>query len=260
MMPKWAYGFWQSRQRYNTQDEILGVLREYRKRKLPIDNVVQDWFYWPEDSWGCHCFDAKRFPDPQGMVDEIHRSNANVMISVWAKFYPTTENYKALDALGGIHRRQVEPRPEEPTDAGLSQGQLARLGRARLLQRLLRPVQSAGEGALFEADHRQPGHEELRRLVARFRRARFPLQPVDRRAPAPHEPERGRSRRGRVQQLFAGAHRWRLFEPAALQAGRPAVHPEPFGLCRHPAFQHRRSGRATWFPAGTTFATRFRRA
>jgi alpha-D-xyloside xylohydrolase len=117
LMPKWAYGFWQSRQRYNTQDEILGVLREYRKRKLPIDNIVQDWFYWPEDSWGCHCFDTKRFPDAQAMVDEIHRNNANVMISVWAKFYPSTDNYKALDAVGGIHRRQVEPRSEEPTDA-----------------------------------------------------------------------------------------------------------------------------------------------
>jgi alpha-D-xyloside xylohydrolase len=116
MMPKWAYGFWQSRQRYNTQDELLGVLREYRKRGLPLDNIVQDWFYWPEDSWGCHCFDPKRFPNPQAMVDEVHRQNANVMISVWAKFYPTTDHYEELDAVGGIHRRMVEPRPDEPTD------------------------------------------------------------------------------------------------------------------------------------------------
>ena len=122
LMPKWAYGFWQSRQRYNTQEELLGVVREYRKRRLPLDNIVQDWFYWPEDSWGCHCFDPKRFPNPQAMVDEVHASGANIMISVWPKFYPTTDNYKELDALGGIYRRMVEPRPDEPTDKDYIRG------------------------------------------------------------------------------------------------------------------------------------------
>ena len=117
IMPKWAYGFWQSRQRYETQDQLLGVLREYRKRGLPLDNIVQDWLYWPQDSWGCHCFDPARFPDPQAMVDEIHKSGAHVMISVWAKFYPTTEHYKELDAVGGIYRNMVTPRSDEPTDA-----------------------------------------------------------------------------------------------------------------------------------------------
>ncbi|MFP5393726.1 MAG: TIM-barrel domain-containing protein, partial [Gammaproteobacteria bacterium] len=71
MMPKWSYGFWQSRQRYETQDQLLGVLREYRKQGWPIDNIVQDWFYWPEDGWGSHQFDKTRFPDPKGMVDEV---------------------------------------------------------------------------------------------------------------------------------------------------------------------------------------------
>jgi alpha-D-xyloside xylohydrolase len=122
LMPKWAYGFWQSRQRYNTQDELTGVVREYRKRGLPLDNIVQDWFYWPEDSWGCHCFDPKRFPDGKAMVDEAHRLNANVMISVWAKFYPTTDHYKELDAAGGIYRRMVEPRADEPTDKDYIRG------------------------------------------------------------------------------------------------------------------------------------------
>jgi alpha-D-xyloside xylohydrolase len=122
IMPKWAYGFWQSRQRYETQDQLLGVLREYRKRGLPLDNIVQDWLYWPQDSWGCHCFDPARFPDPQAMVDEIHRSGAHVMISVWAKFYPSTEHYKELDAVGGIYRRMVTPRPQEPKDPNYIQG------------------------------------------------------------------------------------------------------------------------------------------
>jgi alpha-D-xyloside xylohydrolase len=122
LMPKWAYGFWQSRQRYTTQDELLGVVREYRKRGLPLDNIVQDWNYWPEDQWGCHCFDAQRFPDPRAMVNQVHRDNAHVMISVWAKFYPNTQHYKELDGVGGIYRNMVTPRPDEPKDKNYIRG------------------------------------------------------------------------------------------------------------------------------------------
>lgn len=108
MMPKWAYGFWQSRQRYETQDQLLGVLKTYRDNKWPIDNIVQDWFYWPEDQWGSHKFDPVRFPDPQKLVDEVHKQNAHIMISIWGKFYPNTDNYKELDAKGYMWRRNVE--------------------------------------------------------------------------------------------------------------------------------------------------------
>ncbi|GAA0732466.1 TIM-barrel domain-containing protein [Sphingomonas japonica] len=103
MMPQWAYGFWQSRQRYTTQEELLGVVREYRKRRLPIDNIVQDWFYWPEDQWGSHAFDPERFPDPVGMVDEVHALDARIMISVWPKFYPNTKNAQELRAKGLLY-------------------------------------------------------------------------------------------------------------------------------------------------------------
>jgi alpha-D-xyloside xylohydrolase len=108
IMPKWAYGFWQSRQRYETQDQLTGVLAEYRKRDLPIDNIVQDWFYWPEDQWGCQCFDPKRYPDPQGMVDKVHALNGHVMISVWPKFYPWTRNGKELAAKGYLYQRPLD--------------------------------------------------------------------------------------------------------------------------------------------------------
>lgn len=104
MMPVWAYGFWQSRQRYETQEQLLGVVREYRKRGIPIDNIVQDWFYWPENQWGCHCFDEKRFPDAKAMVDEIHAMNARIMISVWPKFYPNTANAQELNAKGYLYQ------------------------------------------------------------------------------------------------------------------------------------------------------------
>jgi alpha-D-xyloside xylohydrolase len=108
LLPRWAYGFWQSRQRYNTQAEVLDIAKEYRKRGLPLDNIVQDWFYWREDDWGSHEFDAKRFPDPMGMIAQLHAENVNFMISVWPKFYPATKNYQELDAKGYIYRRNVE--------------------------------------------------------------------------------------------------------------------------------------------------------
>ncbi|MGZ2411071.1 alpha-D-xyloside xylohydrolase [Sphingomonas sp. F9_3S_D5_B_2] len=117
LAPKWAYGFWQSRQRYETQDQLLGVLHEYRKRGLPLDNIVQDWLYWPQDAWGCQCFDPARFPDPKGMVDDIHRNNAHVMISVWAKYYKGLANYNELAAVHGIYETASNPLPSEPRDA-----------------------------------------------------------------------------------------------------------------------------------------------
>ncbi|HUQ09346.1 MAG TPA: TIM-barrel domain-containing protein [Steroidobacteraceae bacterium] len=108
MLPRWAYGFWQSRERYKTQTELVDTVKEYRKRKIPLDNIVLDWNYWPENAWGSHEFDASRFPNPKKMVDDVHGLNAQVMISVWPKFYPETANYKELDAAGFIYRKNVE--------------------------------------------------------------------------------------------------------------------------------------------------------
>ena len=107
MMPKWAYGFWQSRQRYETAEQLLGVLKEYRQRGWPLDNIVQDWFYWPENGWGSHDFDKARFPDPKAMVDAVHRAHAHVMLSIWGKFYDTTDNYKELAAAGHMWTTNV---------------------------------------------------------------------------------------------------------------------------------------------------------
>jgi len=108
LLPRWAYGFWQSRQRYTTQKELLDVVNEYRKRKIPLDNIVMDWFYWKEDQWGSHEFDKTRFPDPKGMLDAVHAQNAHFMISVWPKFYPGTANYKELDAAGYMYHGNIE--------------------------------------------------------------------------------------------------------------------------------------------------------
>ena len=103
LYPKWVLGFWQSRERYKTQDEIEGTLAEFRKRHIPIDNIVQDWNYWPEDQWGSHKFEASRYPNPQQMLDNVHQMHGRFMISVWPKFYCNTDNYKELDAKGWMY-------------------------------------------------------------------------------------------------------------------------------------------------------------
>ena len=109
LYPKWALGFWQSRERYKTQEELVSTLAEFRKRQIPIDNIVQDWNYWPEDQWGSHEFEASRYPNPQQMLDDVHQMHGRFMISVWPKFYVNTDNYKELDAKGWMYN-------QSPTD------------------------------------------------------------------------------------------------------------------------------------------------
>ena len=107
IVPKWAMGYWQSRERYTTQDQIVGTLAEFRKRHIPIDNIVQDWQYWEDDQWGSHEFDRSRFPDPKKMVKDIHSMNGRYMISVWPKFYVGTEHFAELDEKGWIYQTPV---------------------------------------------------------------------------------------------------------------------------------------------------------
>ena len=100
VMPKWVLGFWQSRERYRTQDEVVGTLAEFRRRGIPLDNIVQDWQYWKPDQWGSHEFDPDRFPDPEKMLDDVHSMHGRFMISVWPKFYTNTDHYKELKSAG----------------------------------------------------------------------------------------------------------------------------------------------------------------
>ncbi len=105
--PKWVLGYWQSRERYKTANEVEETLEEFRRRHLPIDNIVQDWNYWKEDQWGSHQFEASRFPDPQAMLDKVHSLHGHFMISVWPKFYCNTDNYKAIDRHGWMYHQAV---------------------------------------------------------------------------------------------------------------------------------------------------------
>ena len=109
MMPAWAMGLWQSREHYASQNEILSVVGEFRKRRIPLDNIVQDWFYWKEDRWGDHEFDPSRYPDPAGMLRTLHDDlHTHMMISVWAKYYVGTRNFEEFKKHGWLYMRNVE--------------------------------------------------------------------------------------------------------------------------------------------------------
>lgn len=104
LMPQWMLGFWQCKERYASQEELLGVAKKYRDMKVPVDGIIQDWQYWPpgNGNWGSHKFDPERYPDPQGMFRELHDDHYHVLISVWPKFDVGGDNSKELNEGGGM--------------------------------------------------------------------------------------------------------------------------------------------------------------
>lgn len=84
MLPKWAFGFVQSKERYVNSEELLEVVREHRRRKIPLDMIVLDWKSWPNGSgWGQKSFDPARFPDPAALTDQLHDLGVKLMVSIW---------------------------------------------------------------------------------------------------------------------------------------------------------------------------------
>jgi alpha-D-xyloside xylohydrolase len=98
LLPKWAYGFWQCRERYSSQQQILNTAAEFRKRKIPVDVLVQDWQYWGKYGWNAMRFDESAYPDPTAMMSALHRQNFHMVISVWAKFGAETAVDKEMVA------------------------------------------------------------------------------------------------------------------------------------------------------------------
>jgi len=114
IVPKWALGFWQSRERYKTQDELLNTVSEFRKRKIPIDNIVLDWNYWKEPEWGSQDFDKTRFPSPDTMINVLHKKyNTQIMISVWPKFYEGIATYNEFDKKGWLYKKNIADRQRD---------------------------------------------------------------------------------------------------------------------------------------------------
>jgi alpha-D-xyloside xylohydrolase len=102
MFPKWAFGLFQSQDRYKSQAEVLSVKDKYRNSKIPVDCIVQDWFYWEPDVIGSHRFWPERYPDPKSMVTELHKANIHAMISIWPVMAKGTANYDAMAKAGNL--------------------------------------------------------------------------------------------------------------------------------------------------------------
>ncbi len=100
LMPLWAIGYIHCRERYNTQEDLLENAREFRKRKLPIDMIVQDWQYWGKYGWNAMQFDEDRYPDPAAMVKELHDMNMRLMLSVWSKVSRKSTLGKQIEEKG----------------------------------------------------------------------------------------------------------------------------------------------------------------
>lgn len=111
MFPLWTFGFWQSKERYVSQDELVSVVAKYRDLKVPLDGIVQDWRYWGEDhkDWNAVEFRNPKFPDPRKMMNEVHRLNAHAIISVWPSFGPATGIYADLKALNKLMIHETFP-------------------------------------------------------------------------------------------------------------------------------------------------------
>jgi alpha-D-xyloside xylohydrolase len=111
MMPRYAFGLFQSRERYKTAAELTAAVEGFRSRNIPLDVIVQDWRYWVDGQWGSHEFDRTRFPDPVAWIRELHdKHHVKFMISVWPKFYTNTANYAALKRAGFTYSEPEKPR------------------------------------------------------------------------------------------------------------------------------------------------------
>ena len=100
MLPKWAFGYMQSKERYVTQQELIATAKQFRDRKIPMDVMVQDWNYWLDGRWGSFVPDAARYPDIGAMTKAVHDMNAKVMISIWPNPSPLDPPGQALKERG----------------------------------------------------------------------------------------------------------------------------------------------------------------
>ena len=154
LWPKWAYGFWQCRERYSSQQQILDTVAEFRKRQIPIDLIVQDWQYWGNHGWGAYEWDTSKYPEPEKMIQSLHEQNVKFMISVWSN--PAREGRRRYEVATSSSSRH----------------------------RLDRCIQSGGPGTPLEVPQRRLLQDRHRRLVAgrhgarRRRQLRWPTVSV----------------------------------------------------------------------------------
>ena len=105
MYGKWAFGYWQSKEHYVTQSELMSVAEKYRRLKMPIDNIIQDWDYWNgAGNWSGMFFDKSLFPKPKEMCDSLHAMNFHIIISIWPALGPKTPIYADMLSHGYLYK------------------------------------------------------------------------------------------------------------------------------------------------------------
>lgn len=103
MFPLWTYGYFQSKERYKSQDETVGVVKKYRELGVPLDGIIQDWQYWGNNYlWNAMEFLNSDFYDPQKMINDVHYLNAHMLISIWNSFGPKTKQYNELEKINAL--------------------------------------------------------------------------------------------------------------------------------------------------------------
>lgn len=103
MFPLWTYGYFQSKERYKSQDETVDVVKKYREIGVPLDGIIQDWQYWGNNYlWNAMEFLNADFYNPQKMIDDVHNLNAKMLISIWNSFGPATKQYRELEKIGAL--------------------------------------------------------------------------------------------------------------------------------------------------------------
>ena len=110
MIPLWTYGFWQSKERYKSQDELIDVVKKYRDLQVPLDGIIQDWQYWGNNyQWNAMDFISPDFPDSKKMIQNIHDMNAHLSVSIWSSFGPMTNQYREMDKKGMLFNINTWP-------------------------------------------------------------------------------------------------------------------------------------------------------
>lgn len=103
LFPKWAYGLFQSMDRYGSQSELLAVKDGYRNNNIPVDCIVQDWHYWESNPWGSHVMDATKYPNPASLITTMHDANVHNMISIWPYFDSGQTHHTELNNVGALY-------------------------------------------------------------------------------------------------------------------------------------------------------------
>lgn len=117
LIPLWTLGYWQCRERYTSQEEIVNVVEKYRNLKVPLDGIIQDWQYWgPNTNWNSMNFDNPSYSEPQKMIDRIHQLNAHLMISIWASFGKETKQFAELKEKKALLDFETYPAEAKPYD------------------------------------------------------------------------------------------------------------------------------------------------